>query len=129
MQFVLLADVTLDDRAVALVEISQDLEQFLIGLIDAADEIGQFVLLEILVEGPETVVHELVDFDGVVVLVCSVDGEADGADESPVLAVGIDADEGGVLPMEMAIVRLDEVFEAFRELLQVGLHRHLLEGN
>ena len=80
-------------------EIREDLEQFLIGLIDPPDEIGELVLLEVLAEGPEAVLHELVDLYGVVVLVRAVDGEADGADESAVLAVGVDADEGGVLTM------------------------------
>ena len=124
MQLILLAYVALYDSAVALVEIRQNLEQFLIGLINAANEVRQLVFLEVLAECPETVLHELVDLYGVVVLVLAVDGEANGADESPVLAVGVDADEGGVLPMGVTVVGLDEIFEALGELLYVSLYRH-----
>ena len=63
--------------------------------------------------------HEFVDFDGVVVLVLSVDGEAMGADESSIFAVGIDADEGGVLAVRVAVVGFDEILEALVELLNV----------
>ena len=105
-------------------EIREDLEQFLIGLIDPPDEIGELVLLEVLAEGLEAVLHELGDLDGVVVLVRAVDGEADGADEAAVLAVGVDADEGGVLAVAVAVVRLDELLEALGELLHFHFDRH-----
>ena len=68
--------------------------------------------------------HELVDFYGIVVLVRAVDGEADGADEPAVLAVGVNADEGGVLAVGVAVVRLDELPEALGELLHLDLYRH-----
>ncbi len=42
----------------------------------------------------------------------SVNGQADGADESFVFTIGIDADEGGVLPMGVAVVGFDKIFEA-----------------
>jgi hypothetical protein len=99
VQFVLLGDVALDDGGVALMEVGEEFEEFLVGLIDAADEIRELVLLEVLAEGAQAVLHELVDLDGVVALVRAVDGEADGADESAVAAVGVNAHEGGVLPV------------------------------
>ena len=68
--------------------------------------------------------HEHVDLNCVVVLVRAVDGEADGADESAVLAVGVDADEGGVLAVAVAVVRLDELLEALGELLHFHFDRH-----
>jgi hypothetical protein len=124
VQLVLFGDVALDDGGVAFVEVSEQLEQLLVALVDAADEVGEFVLLEVLAEGTQAVLHEFVDFDGVVVLVRAVNGEADGADESSVLAVGVDAHEGGVLPMRVAVVGLDELAEALGELLHVHLDRH-----
>ena len=124
MELVFLADIGLNDGAVALVEVGQYFKQLLVGLVDPPDEIGEFVLLEILAEGPHAVLHKLVDLDGVVVLVGPVDGEAVGADEPPVLAVGVDTDEGGVLPVGVAVVGFDEVPEALRELLHISLHRH-----
>lgn len=68
--------------------------------------------------------HELVDFNGIVVLMGAVDGEADRADESAILAVGVDADEGRVLAVGVAVVRLDELPEALGELLHLDLNRH-----
>ncbi len=50
-----------------------------------------------------------------------MDGEADRADEPPVLAVGVDAHEGRVLSVRVAVVGLYELFEATRELLHLGL--------
>ena len=124
MQFILLGDVALDDSRVALMEICEDLQQLLVRLIDPPDEVGELVLLEVLAEGLEAVLHELGDLDGVVVLVRAVDGEADGADEAAVLAVGVDADEGGVLAVAVAVVRLDELLEALGELLHFHFDRH-----
>ncbi len=56
--------------------------------------------------------HKLVYLDGIVVFMLSVNGQADGADESFVFTIGIDADEGGVLPMGVAVVGFDKIFEA-----------------
>lgn len=39
MQFILLGDVALDDSRVALMEICEDLEQFLVRLVDSPDEV------------------------------------------------------------------------------------------
>lgn len=103
-------------------EIGEDLEEFLIGLIDPPDEIGELVLLEVLAECPQALIHELVDFDRVVVLVAAVDGEADGADESSVLAGTIDTHESRVLPVGVAVVGLDEFLKALREVLNLGLN-------
>lgn len=105
-------------------EVSQYFEQLLVGLVDSPDEIGKFVLLEIFAEGPHAMLHKLIDLNGVVVFVGTVDGEAMGTDKSPVFAVGIDADEGGVLAMGVAVVGFDEIPEALRELLHISFHRH-----
>ena len=122
MKLILLGDVALDDGGVALMEISEQLEQLLIGLIDAANEVGKLVLLEVLAEGTQTVLHELVDLDRIVTLVRAVDGETDGADEPAVPAISINADEGWILAVGVAVVRLYEVAEALGELLHVHLH-------
>jgi hypothetical protein len=45
------------------------------------------------------VFHELANFDGIMIFMVAVDGETDGADQSSVFAVGIDAHESGVLPV------------------------------
>lgn len=63
--------------------------------------------------------HELVDLNRVVVLVVTVDGKTDGADETAVFAVRVDANEGGVLTVGVAVVRFDEVSEALGELLNI----------
>ena len=68
--------------------------------------------------------HKFVYLDGIVIFVVSVDGEADGTDESFVFTVRIDADKGRVLSMRVAVVRFDEVSEALRELLHVCFYRH-----
>lgn len=71
--------------------------------------------------------HELVYFDRVMVLVLSMDCQADRANETTVLTVGIYADEGWILAMGVAIVRFDEIFKALGELLDVCLNRHQLQ--
>jgi len=48
--------------------------------------------------------------------------EADGADKSSVLAIGVNANKRRILPMGVAIIGFDEVFEAFRELLHFCLY-------
>lgn len=63
--------------------------------------------------------HEFVDLDRVMVLMIAMNGQADRADQSPILAVGINTDECRVLPMRVAVVRLNEVFKTLRELLYV----------
>lgn len=52
----------------------------------------------------------------------AVDGEADGADESSVLAGTIDTHESRVLPVGVAVVGLDEFLKALREVLNLGLN-------
>jgi len=122
VEFVLLTYVALDDGAIALMEISQYLKQLFVGFIDSSNEVGKLVLFEIFAESSETMLHEFVDFDGIVVFMRPVYSEADGADEPSVLAVGVNADKGGVLAMGVAVVGLDEILEAFRELLHLGLY-------
>ena len=63
--------------------------------------------------------HEFIDLDRVMVLMIPMDGQANGADQPSVLAVGINTDEGRVLPVRVAVVRFYEVFETLRELLYV----------
>ena len=65
--------------------------------------------------------HKFVDFDGVVVFMGAVDGQADGADQALVLAVGVDADEARVLAVGVAVVRFYELFEAPREFMHLTL--------
>ena len=55
--------------------------------------------------------HELCDFDGVVVFMIAMYGETDRTDKSSVFAVTIDADEGRVLLVRVAGVGLDELVE------------------
>ena len=66
--------------------------------------------------------HKFVDFNGVMVLVVSVDGQTNGADEATVLAVGVDTHEGGILTVRMTVVGFYEVFEALCKLLDVALN-------
>lgn len=73
MQIVLLGNVHLDNSAISLVEIGEHLQQLLVGGIDSSDQVAHLVLLEVLGEGLETVLHELVDLNCVVVLVAAVD--------------------------------------------------------
>ena len=63
--------------------------------------------------------HKFVDFNGVMILVLSVNGETNGTDKSPIFAVGIDADKGRILSMRMTVVGFDEIPKAFGELLYV----------
>jgi hypothetical protein len=70
------------------------------------------------------VLHEFVDLYGVMIFVIAVDGKTDGTDESSIFAIGVDADEGGILSMRMAIVRLDEILEALCKLLRICFYRH-----
>ena len=121
MQFVLPADVPFYYAAVALVEVSQFFQQFFVGLVDSPYEVGKLVFLEVLAEGAQAVLHKFVDFDGVVVFMGAVDGQADGADQALVLAVGVDADEARVLAVGVAVVRFYELFEAPREFLHLTL--------
>ena len=107
-------------------EIRQYLEEFLVGLVDSSYQVGQFVLLEILIEGFQAVLHELVDLNRVMILVISMDGQTDGTDETAIFAVSINADEGGVLSVSVAVVRLDEFLEALGELLDLYFNRHIL---
>lgn len=68
--------------------------------------------------------HELVDLYRIMVLVLSMDGHADGADKPSIFAIGVDADKGGVLPVKVTVVWLDEISEALGKLLYVSLNRH-----
>ena len=43
----------------------------------------------------------------------AVYGQTYGADKSSIFAVGVDTDKSGVLTVKMAVVRFDELFEAF----------------
>ena len=49
------------------------------------------------------------------VFVRTVDGEALGTDHAFVLAFGVDADEGGGLLMEVAIIGFDELLKDLGE--------------
>ena len=69
--------------------------------------------------------HEFIDLYRIVVLVTTVDSQADRTNESSVLAVGIDANKGGVLSMTVAVIGLDEVAKTLRKLLHVRLDRHI----
>lgn len=126
MQLILLGDIIFYYGGVAFVEIRQYLEEFLVGLVDSSYQVGQFVLLEILIEGFQAVLHELVDLNRVMILVISMDGQTDGTDETAIFAVSINADEGGVLSVSVAVVRLDEFLEALGELLDLYFNRHIL---
>lgn len=105
-------------------KIRKDLQQFFIRLIDPTNEIRQLILLEVLTKCSEAMLHKLVDLDGIVILMRAVDSQANRADESSILAVGVNANEGGVLTMGVAIVGLDELLEALGELLHFYLYRH-----
>jgi hypothetical protein len=63
-----------------------------------------------------------VDLDRIVVLVDAVDGQAQRADQPFAPTVRIDADECGVLVVEFALVRLDELAEGLAKGLQLWLH-------
>lgn len=57
-------------------EIGQHFEQFFVRFINTTNQIAHFVFLEVFSEGLQTVGHKLVDFDGVVVFVASVNSQA-----------------------------------------------------
>ena len=80
-------------------EIGENLQKLFIGLIDSSNEVGELVFLEVLTECAEALIHEFIDFDGIVVFVAAVDGEADGADQSSVFTGAVNAHESGVLAM------------------------------
>ena len=63
--------------------------------------------------------HELVHLNRVVVLVVAMDGKANGTDKAAVFAVGINANEGRVLAVGVAVVGFDEVSEALGKLLNI----------
>lgn len=63
VQFILLTDVGLYNGGVALVEVGEDLQQFFIGFVDAADQVREFVFFEVLAECSETVFHEFVNLN------------------------------------------------------------------
>ena len=90
-------------------EISQDFQQLFIALINPMDQVSHFILFEIFAKGLETVLHEISDFDRVMILVIAVNGETDRTDESSIFTVPIDADKGGILLMLMAGVGFDKL--------------------
>ena len=57
--------------------------------------------------------HKFVDLYGIVVFVVAVDGQATRADEPSIFAVGVNANEGRILTVGVAVVRLNKIFEAF----------------
>ncbi len=57
--------------------------------------------------------HKFVDFDGIMIFVTTMNGEAERTNEATIFAVGIDAYEGWVLFMGMTVVWLDELLEGF----------------
>jgi hypothetical protein len=126
VKLILFGDVALDDGGVTLMEISQQLQQLLIRFINATNEIGKLVLLEVLAESTQTVLHEFVHLDRIVTLVRPVDCQTDRTDQTPVTAVSIYADKSWILAMRVAVVGLYEVTETLREVLHVNLHRHNL---
>lgn len=78
-------------------EIGENLQKLFVRFIDSSNEVREFILFEVLTEGSETLIHEFVDFDGIVIFVAAVDGKADGADESSVFAGAINAHESRIL--------------------------------
>ena len=56
------------------------------------------------------------------IFVATVDGEADGADQSSVFTGAVNAHESGVLAMGVAVVGFDEFLKALGEMLNLGLN-------
>ncbi len=92
-------------------EISEHFEQLFIRLINSPDKIAHLILFEILSEGFETMLHELINLNGVMILVTAMNSQAQGADQATILTVGIDTDKGWVLLMCMAVVWAYELLE------------------
>ena len=87
MQIVLFGYVRLNNRTVGLMKIRQHLQKLLVRLINPPYQVAHLVLLEVLGKSLKTALHELVDLDGVMILVAAVDGQTQRADEATVLAV------------------------------------------
>lgn len=124
MQLVFLRNVTLDYSRVGLVEVSQDLKQLFISLVNAPYQVRQLIFFKVLPESPQTVLKEFLNLDGIVVPMCPVDGEFFGRNESLFFGVGVDADEVGGFASGVDSIWLDELLEGFGELLHFCLDRH-----
>jgi len=92
-------------------EICEHFQQFFIGFVDSSDQVAHLIFFKIFGKSLETMFHKLVDLDGIMIFVATMNGEAEGANESTIFAVGIDAYESGVLLMGMAVVGFDELME------------------
>lgn len=77
MKLILFGNVALDDGGVTLMKISQQLQQLLIRFVNSTNEIGKLVLLELLAESTQTVLHKFVYLNRIVTLVRPVDCQTD----------------------------------------------------
>lgn len=116
MEVILLGDVSLDDRADTFVEIGQYLQEVLELLVDPPDQVRHLIPFGVVLgRGLQAMLQELGHIDRVVVLVGPADGEALGADHALRLAFRVDADEGGGLLVQVAVIGLYELFECLGE--------------
>lgn len=92
-------------------EICQHFQQFFIRFVDSSDQVAHLIFFKVLGKSLETMFHKFVDLNGVMIFVATMNGEAQRANEATIFAVGIDAYEGRVLFMGMAVVWFDELME------------------
>lgn len=69
--------------------------------------------------------HKFVDLDRIMIFMRAMDSQADRANESSILAAGVNANKSWTLAVRVAVIGFDEIFETFRELLHLSLYRHI----
>lgn len=111
VNIVLLLYVLLDNVADILMEVSEDFEDVGILVLHFLRQLPNTVPLGIRPQGPQHLLHELVDIDTVMVLVGPSDGEAERADQPSSLTCLIDADKQLGLVVVLALMGLGESIE------------------
>jgi len=122
MKFILFTNITFNYRTVAFMEIRQNFKQLLIWLIYSAYQIWKLIFLEIFIKSSETVLHEFVNFNRIMIFMCSMNGETNRANQSSIFTIAINANKSGILSMWVAVVWFYEILKTFRKLLNFYLY-------
>jgi hypothetical protein len=125
MQFILLANVSFYNCAVALMEVSQNLKQLFIRFIYSSNQIREFIFFKILTESPQAVLHKLVDFNRIMIFMRSMYGETNWTNKPSIFAIRVNTNKCRTLPMWMTVVWLYKIFKAFWKLLDLSFNRHI----
>ena len=75
MQIILFGYIGLDNRTVSLMEVCEHLQQLFIRLINPPYQVAHLIFFEVFGKSFQTALHELVDLNGVVVLVAAMNGQ------------------------------------------------------